>query len=263
MERQLAQSRNFEAQLSGRLNSATCARRAMSFCSRARGVRTCARFAERERLDARDSSLTRYANAMSYAALAQAKLGCDALAFELLEEAARYVSDDAETWNLSHPLCALGHPRRGISAARNAVATAKKLDLAVYSARARNGADRNRRDERTEQLLVTVTESLRSPKFAQLREDAARSESFEVYSPARGDVAAYVSLLNRAQLRLGALNENTRQCGSRAHAVPARARRLALTTSPRSPRWRVSHRATWSESSCTRRRSRRIPSHPR
>ncbi len=62
-----------------------------------------------------------------------------------------------------------------------------------------------------EQLLVTVTDSLRSRTFASLQRDAARQESFEVYSSARGDVAAYVSLLNRAQLRLGTLYESRRQ----------------------------------------------------
>src|SRR6185503_11645175 len=58
-----------------------------------------------------------------------------------------------------------------------------------------------------EQLLVTVTESLRSSAFDSLQRDVARQESFEVYSSARGDVAAYVSLLNRAQLRLASLYE--------------------------------------------------------
>ena len=56
-------------------------------------------------------------------------------------------------------------------------------------------------------MLVTVTESLRSRTFDALQRDVARQESFEVYSSARGDVAAYVSLLNRAQLRLASLYE--------------------------------------------------------
>jgi hypothetical protein len=46
----------------------------------------------------------------------------------------------------------------------------------------------NELDE-AEQLLVTVTESLRSRTFATLQRDVAREESFEVYSSARGDVA--------------------------------------------------------------------------
>jgi tetratricopeptide (TPR) repeat protein len=210
MERQLAHSRSFEAQLSGRLNlgDVRAARNELTL-ARAEYARAL-QLAERERLDARrDSSLARYANATSYAALAQAKLGRDAVAFELLEEAARYVSDDAETWNLyASAMRVLGHPRKAISAARNAVAVAgKPLDLAVYQhALATALIDAGETNE-AERLLVTATNSLRSPQFAELREEAARSESFEVYSSARGDVAAYVSLLNRAQLRLGALYE--------------------------------------------------------
>jgi tetratricopeptide (TPR) repeat protein len=221
MEQQLARSRDFEPQLSGRLN--------LGDLRAARNERSLARaeyakaldLAERERVDARrDSSLSRYANATSYAALAQAKLGRDAEAFGLLEEAARYASDDAEAWNLyASAMRTLGHPRKAVSAARNAVAIASRahatrttdaraaLDLAVdQHALATALVEANELSE-AEQLLVTVTESLRSRAFDSLRRDVARQESFEVYSSARGDVAAYVSLLNRAQLRLASLYE--------------------------------------------------------
>ena len=210
MEKQLSQSRSFEAQLSGRLNlgDVRAARNELSL-ARTEYARALD-LAERERLDARrDSSLSRYANATSYAALAQAKLGRDGRAFELLEEAARYISDDAETWNLyASAMRTLGHPRKAISAARNAVAVAKKpLDLAVYQHALATALIEAGENEEARRLLVTVTDALRSPKFAELRAEAERRESFEVYSSARGDVAAYVSLLNRAQLRLGALYE--------------------------------------------------------
>ena len=210
MEKQLSQSRNFEAQLSGRLNLGDVrAARNETTLAQAEYARALA-LAERERLDARrDSSLTRYANATSYAALAQAKLGRDAQAFELLEEAARYVSGDAETWNLyASAMRILGHPRKAVSAARNAVAVAAKpLDLAVYQHALATALIESGQTEEAERLLVTITETLRSPAFARLREEAARREAFEVYSSARGDVAAYVSLLNRAQLRMGGLYE--------------------------------------------------------
>ncbi|HEY0370448.1 MAG TPA: hypothetical protein VGD79_00495, partial [Thermoanaerobaculia bacterium] len=64
MQKQLAQSRTFEAQLSGRLNLGDV-RTARNELSLARGEYTRAlELAERERLDARrDSSFTRYANA--------------------------------------------------------------------------------------------------------------------------------------------------------------------------------------------------------
>jgi hypothetical protein len=216
MELQLARSRDFEAQLSGRLNlgdlRAARNERSLSRAEYAKAFE----LAERERLDARrGSSLSRYANATSYAALAQAKLGRDAEAFALLEEAARYASDDAETWNLyASAMRTLGRPRKAVSAARNAVAIAARasgpraaLDLAVdQHALATALIEANELSE-AEQLLVTVTESLRSRAFDALQRDVARQESFEVYSSARGDVAAYVSLLNRAQLRLASLYE--------------------------------------------------------
>lgn len=214
MQAQLARSRDFESQLSGRLNlgDVRAARNEMSL-ARAE-YRTAYELAERERLAARrDSSLTRYANATSYAALAQAKLGRDAESFALLEEVARYASDDAESWNLyASAMRILGHPRKAVSAARNAVATTEiaagePLDLAVYQHALATALIEANEVAEAERLLVTVTTALRSEGLASLQREAARSESFEVYSSARGDVAAYVALLNRAQLRLASLYE--------------------------------------------------------
>ena len=210
MEQQLARSQAFEAQLSGRLNLGDL-RATRNELSLARAEYTKAYdLASRERLEARrDSKMTRYANATSYAALAQAKLGRDASAFELLEEATRYASDDAETWNLyASAMRILGHPRKAASAARNAVALATKpLDVAIYQHALATALLESGEMDEAERLLVTVTESLRSSKFEALKHEAARTESFEIYSSARGDVAAYVSLLNRAQLRLASLYE--------------------------------------------------------
>jgi hypothetical protein len=211
MELQLARSRDFEAQLSGRLNlgdlRAARNERSLALVE----YRKALDLAERERLDARrDSSLSRYANATSYAALAQAKLGRDAEAFALLEETARYASDDAEAWNLyASAMRTLGHPRKAVSAARNAVAIAstKPLDKAVYQHALATALIEANELAEAETLLVAVTDALRSQKFQALQRDVARQESFEVYSSARGDVAAYVSLLNRAQLRLASLYE--------------------------------------------------------
>src|SRR5207248_522947 len=50
-------------------------------------------------------------------------------------------------------------------------------------------------------------DTLRSDQFASLRATVARREQFEIYSSAKGDEAAYISLLNRPQLRLAALYE--------------------------------------------------------
>ncbi len=210
MEKQLARSRDFEAQLSGRLNlgDVRAARNELSLARAEYG--RAYELAERERLDARrESNLTRYANATSYAALAKAKLGDEARAFALLEEAARYASDDAEAWNLqASAMRVVGRPRKAIAAARNAVLVAKKpLDVAVYQHALATALIDAGEDVEAEQLLVTVTTALRSEAFASLRKEAANAEAFEVYSSARGDVAAYVSLLNRAQLRLASLYE--------------------------------------------------------
>lgn len=213
MEKQLARSRGFEAQLSGRLNlgDVRAARHELSLAQRE--YRTALDLASAERLSARrESSLARYAVATSYAALAAAKLRRDAEAWAWIEEALRYSSDDPESWNLSSSaMRILGHPRKAVAAARNAVSIAERandpLDLAVYRyalATALTEADERREAER---ILVELTAVLRSTSFDSLQRDVARQEAFEVYSSARGDVAAYVSLLNRSQLRLASLYE--------------------------------------------------------
>lgn len=216
MEKQLARSRDFSSQVSGRLNLGDL-RMARNEVSLARGEYAKALDnAERQRIDARrDSDMRRYAEATSYAALAQAKLGREAETFALLEESARYTADDAETWNLyASAMTVLRRPQKAASAARNAVhiasdavakspTTKKRLDLAVYQYALASALPATQ----AEQVLREVTESLRSPAFDDLRRAVARAESFEIYSSARGDEAAYVSLLNRAQLRLGMLLE--------------------------------------------------------
>ena len=150
----------------------------------------------------------------------------------------------------------LGHPRKAVSAARNAVARrAKKPSRRSRSTSTRwpRRSSMRARRAKAEQLLddgrrrrCARTSSRRC------RERGRAQESFEVYSSARGDVAAYVSLLNRAQLRLGALYEARGDRERRAHAIRARARRPHATTRPRSPRsrdWRTIRR---SASGCTR-----------
>ncbi len=216
MEKQLATSRGFQAQWSGRLNLGDV-RAARNELSLARAeYRSALQLAERELRDARlDSNLSRYALATSYAGLAQAKLGRGPESMRLLEEALRYASDDPETWNLySSAMRILGKPAKAVSAARNAVAVvdpAAKLDLAVYQHALATSLLEAGEEREAEALLVTVTDSLRSSDFVGLQRRAARQESFEVYSSARGDVAAYVSLLNRAHLRLAALYEKQGQ----------------------------------------------------
>jgi len=213
MERQLATSPGFVAQLSARLNLGdlrlTRNENALATAEYAKA----ADLATRERLEARRAAdMTRYATATSYAALAEAKLSHDARAFELGEEALRYTSDSAKTWNLYASTMSLLHKTvKAASAARNAVAIAtaeaqkspsiaNRLDLAIYQYSLATFTD-------DEELLRTVVASLKSSAFDPLKKSVVRNESFEVYSTTRGDEAAYVALLNRAQLRLGALYE--------------------------------------------------------
>lgn len=214
MEAQVARSRDFLSQLSGHLNLGDL-RLTRNEVSLARGeYRKALDVASRERLEARRASdLARYATATAYAGLAEAKLGGGARSFAFLEEAMRYAADDAKTWNLyATAMSILRQPRKAASAARNAVAIAEQggdaLDLAVYQYSLASALIESSETAEAERLLVRITESLRSPAFDSLRRAVARKESFEIYSTARGDEAAYISLLNRAQLRLAALYES-------------------------------------------------------
>jgi hypothetical protein len=211
MQRQVESSRDFVSQLSGHLNIGDL-RVARNETALARAEYAKALdIATNERTAARRASdLTRYATATSYAALASAKLGDAAASFALNEEAMRYSSDSAKSWNLdATTMSELHMPSKAASAARNAVAIASRendpLDLAIYQYTLASALGDS---SESEQLLLDIVRSLRSPAFADLRRQVARAESFEIYSTARGEVPAYISILNRAQLRLARLYEN-------------------------------------------------------
>jgi tetratricopeptide (TPR) repeat protein len=219
-EQQLAQRRDFLSQLSGRLNlgDLRLTRNELSL-ARAEYARAL-EIAMKGRLDARrDADFTRYATATAYAGLAEAKLGDRGQAFALLEESLRYASDDAKTWNLyATAMSLLRQPKKAASAARNAVAIGgEPLDVAVYRYSLATALIESGQAAEAEQLLARIVADLRSPAFDELKQSVARKESFEIYSTARGDEAAYLSLLNRAQLRLAALYE------ARGDAARARA----------------------------------------
>jgi hypothetical protein len=229
MQQQLARSHDFSSQLSGHLNlgDARLARGESALARREYGQAY--ELAANERLDARRASdLARYATATSYAALADAKLGRDANAFELSEEAIRYESGEAKTWNLyASTMSLLRKPAKAASASRNAVALARRdlaqspdtgnrIDLAIYQYALASALIELGQTNEAERLLVDVTSSLRLPAFDSVRAEIARRESFENYSSARGETASYISLLNRSQLRLASLYE------SRGDAAQAR-----------------------------------------
>ena len=221
MERQIERSHDFLSQLSGHLNLGDL-RLTRNETAQAHAEYTKAlEVAAKERTEARCASdLTRYATATAYAALADAKLGNKGAAFDLVDEAARYTSDSAKTWNLAATVFdTLGMPRKAVSAARNAVAIAEHepsaLDLAIYRYSLATSLIALGEQDEAQRLLVNVVTALRAPAFEAIRRSVAKKESFEIYSSARGEEAAYVSLLNRSQLRLAKLYE---QRGDVVHA---------------------------------------------
>src|SRR5204863_82444 len=83
-----------------------------------------------------------------------------------------------------------GHPLKAAGAARNAVPLAKTLvDVALDQHALASALIESGQIDEPERLLVTVTESLRSSKFDALKREAARTESFEIYSSAGGELA--------------------------------------------------------------------------
>jgi hypothetical protein len=226
MKAQIARSRDFTAQLSGRLNLGDLYATRNEPAAARNEYAQALQIAMRGRVDARsDSDMTRYSTATAYAGLAEAKLGRGGAALVLFEESIRYTADSAKSWNLyASAMSMLGKTAKATGAARNAVAiagrdverdpsVANRLDLAIYQyALASSLAD-----DEGETLLRTVIASLRSPAFDEVRRDVARRESFEIYSTARGDASAYLSVLNRAQLRLASqLEKRGDLAGARA-----------------------------------------------
>ncbi len=224
MEKQLARSHDFLAQLSAHLNLGDLRlSRSENAQSRAEYLKAF-EIADQERMSARAASnLSRYATATAYAALAQAKLSDARAAFALFEETVRYAGDDPKIWNLySSAMSLLGYPAKAEACARSAVAIAEKepgdpIDLEIYrytlASTLPDGAE-------PERLLSSVIADLRSPQFESLRKSIEKNESFEIYSSVRGDAAAYLSLLNRARLRLASMYE-TRGDVARARTIYA------------------------------------------
>lgn len=214
MEQQIARSHDFVSQLSGHMNLGDLrAGRNESGLAHAEYVKAY-EIASNERLAARKgSAMTQYAAATSYAALAEAKLGDAAHAFALAEEAMRYTSDSSKSWNLyANTMSLLHRPAKAASAARNAVAIEERggnaLDLAIYRFSLASSLLEVRQNAEAERLLVDVVTALRSSAFASMQQNVQQHETFEIYSSARGEESAYISILSRAQLRLARLYED-------------------------------------------------------
>jgi len=220
LEKQIARERDPIALTAAHLNLGDLrASRTESSLSRAE-YSTALRSAEKERRASRTrSDLAGYALATAYSGLSSAKLGRGADAFDAFEESIRYASNSPRIWNLyASAMSLLRLDRKAVATARNAVAiatrdferyptTSNRLDLEVY--RYALASSLTRLGERSEaaDLLASIIESLASSKLDAVRREITRAESFEIYSSARGEVSAYLSLLSRSRLRLAALHE--------------------------------------------------------
>lgn len=210
MERQAKTAKDFTSQLSAHLNLGDL-HLTRNETAAARGeYRKALDIAGSERTARRKSGdIATYVTATIYASLAQADLGNERAAFDLAEEATRYAADSPNIWNLyANSMAVLAFRDKAAGAARNAVAIAERipsppLDLAIY----RFTLARNVGPDEAIPLLERIVASLKSKDFDRVRRQVARNESFEIYSTVSGDPAAYVSLLNRSQLRLAKLYE--------------------------------------------------------
>jgi Tfp pilus assembly protein PilF len=210
MERQAATARDFATEVSAHLNLGELHLTRNESALANMEYRKALSIASGERTRSREAGdLAKYATATMYAGLARAELGDERNAFELLDEATRYAGDDAKTWNLyANAMNVLAFRDKAAAAARNAVAIAERggaqpIDLAIYRFTLANDAPR---DEAIA-LLERVIATLKSKQFNGVRREIARNESFEIYSSVHSNAAAYISLLNRSQLKLAQLYE--------------------------------------------------------
>ena len=182
--------------------------------------RSALEMADRERRNTRlHSDLNGYALSTAYVGLAQAKLGHRAASINAFDEAMRYASDSAKLWNLySSGMTLLGQSPKAVAAGRRAVRIAvsaagnspgasTQLDLAVYRYSLASALLAEDHTAEAEELLRQIVSSLESPSFDSLRDDIARREKFEVFSTTRNDADSYLTLMNRARLRLAKIHE--------------------------------------------------------
>ncbi|HEX3582780.1 MAG TPA: tetratricopeptide repeat protein [Thermoanaerobaculia bacterium] len=221
MERQAAKAKDFESHLSAHLNLGDLHLARNENAAARDEYRKALAAAETERTATRKSgNIAKYATATMYAGFLHAKLDDEQQAFELLDEAGRYAGDDAKTWSLyADAMGDLSFPDKAAAAAHNAVTIAQRggdapLDVAICRFTLAAYVPR----EEAVALLEQVIATLQSKPFDSVRKEIARRESFEIYSTVRGDATAYISLLNRSQLRLAKLYED--------RGEPARARKV-------------------------------------
>lgn len=220
-ERSLAGAVTFQDRVAAHLNLGDLRAERMDL-EVARGhYRAAASDAQRAAREARRrSDLEGYALATAYRGVALAKLGNAGEAFDALEEALRYEADAAAVWNhYASAMLVLDIPAKAAAAARTAVllqeeksalspTPAALLDLAIYRYALAGALIRSdRRSAEAAAILASIADLLESETLEPIRRHIAREEGFEVFSFVRNDAAAWLSLYNRALLRLGGIRE--------------------------------------------------------
>jgi tetratricopeptide (TPR) repeat protein len=220
MER-VAKSGDFASQLSAHLNLGMLRRTRNETDLARREFETVIQVTEAARQRARvHFDLVLYPLATLYEALAEAALDHRGRAFELAEEGVRYAPTES-SWNVvANTMDAIDQPAKAIGAARNAVAlgtqevatspsASNQLDLVVSQYTLSTSLVRAGEPGEAMPILEAAVARLRSPAFDEVRKAVASHESFEIFTTVRGDVQGYLSALQRTQLKLAALYENS------------------------------------------------------
>ena len=210
MEAQAASAKDFSTQVSAHLNLGDLRDSRNEHTRAVQEYTTALHAAESERSQAREEGQpSKYATATMFAGMAEAKLGHAARALELMDEGIRYDGDNATLWNVyASGMGTLNLPKKAVSAARNAVALEKsQVDAIIDRFSLATGLDDAGERDEAIATLEKLVDDLHSKQFERLRREAAKTETFTNYSTVRNDVAAYLTILVRAQDQLANLYE--------------------------------------------------------
>ncbi|HEX6179229.1 MAG TPA: tetratricopeptide repeat protein, partial [Thermoanaerobaculia bacterium] len=180
--------------------------------------------ADQQRIDAwRLRDMGQYSLACSWMGVALGRLNRGPEAFAILEEAVRYAGNARGIWNpYSVAMYRLDRQEKGIGTGRIAVAISERnaatgrvsehvlLELNIDRfalAQALLLTEEEDAENEAEQILLRISESLESDKFASLRKNLAKKEAFEIFTAPTTDAGIFLSLFNRVHMRLAWLYE--------------------------------------------------------
>lgn len=223
MEEAAQRAKAFDAKVSAHYNLGELRHERNESEAAQREYETTLKLAREERNAARrDKNIPRYALACSWSGVALAGLDRPSEAFAVLEEAVRYAADSPGVWNLySSAMFRLGVPQKAIGAARMSVAAAERkmgvqpavrqtLELNVHRyalAQALLNVDGDAEDREAENILRQITQSLDSNAFEPLRKTLGTREEFQIVAAPTTESGMYLSIFNRAHMRLAWLYE--------------------------------------------------------